>query len=486
MKRVLSLILALALTLGCTHFALADDVFELTFAYNVLSAGSLADLDQVVEKINEISVPEIGVKLKAVPIQVSAYDQQMTLMITSGEALDLVVGGFGSMLSNYVATEKILPLNKLLDEHGQGIKELLGDYLEATTFNGEVYAIPTIRDLCRGVGLNYDVALAEKYNIDMSQVKSLKDMEKVFEVIKAGEGENFPCLVISSSGKSFFTEYVLVDGLGDGNGVLTDFGLDDTNVTFWEATEEYKELMLMMEDWYKKGYIQQDVVTSQETKYTMLQQNLGFCYTTNCKPGITATATRSVGREIACIQFEDYFATTSQVANIDFAIPQSCANPEKTMDFLNLLYTDSRVATLLACGIEGKHYQVLDNGKITFPDGVDGKTSTYFPNVSWAVGNQFITPNWASDPDNLWDEQKAANDNAKKSLALGFTFDSSNVTAEITAISNVRNEYRTQIEWGACDVEEMLPKYIQALKDAGIETVIAEKQRQLDDWLASK
>ena len=60
------------------------------------------------------------------------------------------------------------------------------------------------------------------------------------------------------------------------------------------------------------------------------------------------------------------------------------------------------------------------------------------------------------------------------------------MTAEITAISNVRNEYRTQIEWGACDVEEMLPKYIQALKDAGIETVIAEKQRQLDDWLASK
>lgn len=50
MKRVLSLILALALTLGCTHFALADDVFELTFAYNVLSAGSLADLDQVVER----------------------------------------------------------------------------------------------------------------------------------------------------------------------------------------------------------------------------------------------------------------------------------------------------------------------------------------------------------------------------------------------------------------------------------------------------
>jgi len=34
------------------------------------------------------------------------------------------------------------------------------------------------------------------------------------------------------------------------------------------------------------------------------------------------------------------------------------------------------------------------------------------------------------------------------------------------------------------DVDSVLPEFRQALKDAGIDKVIAEKQRQLDEWLA--
>lgn len=486
MKKFLSLLLLSAMLLSIGGTALAADMPEVTFAYMILSSGNISAINDVAAEISKITEEKVGVKFNILPILNNTYAQQMTLMITSGEKLDLMMT-MAINLSDYVASEKILPLNDLLAKYGQGIVDAVGaEYLKATTFDGEVYAIPTIRDFCRGAGLNYDVELAKKYNIDMSKVTSLEDMEPIFEIIKAGEGEHFPCLVTSALNTTFLNNYILVDALGDGNGVLMNFGADNTDVVFYEETEEFKKLVTLFGDWYKKGYVQQDIVTSQEEKYSLMRNNLGFCYFTNCKPGITNTASRSVGRPIEVVQLEDYFATTAQVASFTYTIPQSCDDPEATMKVLNLLYTDPEVATLLGNGIEGVHYQVLENGQIDFPEGVNATTTTYFPNTTWAAGNQFITPPYANDPIDLWEQQAAANEGAIKSLALGFTFDSSNVAAEIAAITNVRNEYERTIENGAGDIADMLPKYIQALKDAGIEKVIAEKQAQLDAWLANK
>lgn len=76
--------------------------------------------------------------------------------------------------------------------------------------------------------------------------------------------------------------------------------------------------------------------------------------------------------------------------------------------------------------------------------------------------------------------------NAIQSQAIGFIFDSSSVKSEIAALDSVLAEYRLGLENGELDPEEYLPKFIQALREAGIEKVIAEKQRQLDSWVAEK
>ena len=60
------------------------------------------------------------------------------------------------------------------------------------------------------------------------------------------------------------------------------------------------------------------------------------------------------------------------------------------------------------------------------------------------------------------------------------------VKSEIAALDSVLAEYRLGLENGELDPEEYLPKFIQALREAGIEKVIAEKQRQLDSWVAEK
>lgn len=57
---------------------------------------------------------------------------------------------------------------------------------------------------------------------------------------------------------------------------------------------------------------------------------------------------------------------------------------------------------------------------------------------------------------------------------------------EITACQNVVTKYQTGLESGILDPDETLAQMNRELKDAGLDTIIAEKQKQLDTWLASQ
>ena len=45
------------------------------------------------------------------------------------------------------------------------------------------------------------------------------------------------------------------------------------------------------------------------------------------------------------------------------------------------------------------------------------------------------------------------------------------------------NKYHKALLCGALNPDETLPQFNQELKDAGIDAIIAEKQKQLDAWL---
>ena len=56
-----------------------------------------------------------------------------------------------------------------------------------------------------------------------------------------------------------------------------------------------------------------------------------------------------------------------------------------------------------------------------------------------------------------------------------------NVTNEVAALSAVVAQYVPTLESGSVDLETYYPQFIQALKTAGIDTVLAEKQAQFNE-----
>ena len=472
-------------TQEATQEVMDEKTVEILMALPIFGAPNTNSLPSVQDAINEVAVEKANVKVKIEPISFGSYAQQMILMLSGDETLDLMMLTKNE-LSTYANRSQIIGLNDLLDEYGKGIKEQLGDYINATSLSGEVYALATIRAFCRGGGFNVRDDLIEKYNIDTSAVNTLEDMTPIFATIKEGEGEGFWPLVVSTGGTSFLDTIILFDQMGDNNGVLIDRGVTNTEVVLGEATQQYKDAITLFHDWYEAGYIQSDIVTSQESYHTMIKSGMGFSYMTNSKPGIEETAKRNTGYEMTNIKVLDYSATTDDVISINWAIAQTSENPEASMKFLNLMWTDADVETILTWGVEGENYVINDEGFATYPEGVTADTNGWSLNASWLMGNQFLTPHWEGEQADLWDLQKAANDSATKSLALGFTFNNENVKTEAAAVDAVRSEYKMSVENGVGDPETMLPEYIQRLKDAGIEKIIAEKQAQLDAWLANR
>lgn len=67
---------------------------------------------------------------------------------------------------------------------------------------------------------------------------------------------------------------------------------------------------------------------------------------------------------------------------------------------------------------------------------------------------------------------------------LGYVFNPNTMKTEIAAINDVMNQYRPALETGSVDPDEVLPQFIRALKDAGIDDVIKENQTRLNEWIA--
>ena len=66
---------------------------------------------------------------------------------------------------------------------------------------------------------------------------------------------------------------------------------------------------------------------------------------------------------------------------------------------------------------------------------------------------------------------------------MGFTFDETPVKTAVTSVTNVKNQYMASLEDGLVDPDTVLPKFIAALKANGMDTIVKEKQSQLNKWL---
>ncbi|WP_433940461.1 ABC transporter substrate-binding protein [Paenibacillus lautus] len=442
------------------------------------------DLQLVQDELNKLTKSKMNATVTLMPISSSNWSQQMNLMLSSNEELDLTFSPGDYSLT--VGKGQLQDITELLDQYGSGIKEALGDdILNAMKINGKIYGVPTNRNMGSGYGFALRKDLLEKHQINVDHIKEFNDLEPVLKLIKDQEPGVTP-ITTQGAGGTFVDFLPLGDSLGDSFGILPNYDNDLKVVNQYEMPE-YAERLKTVYKWYQEGYILKDIATTQTMSYDLYKANALFATAVHLPPSFVESTLPllSGGGEYIKAELSPPVVTTNDVTMIMWGIPNSAKDADRSMQFLNLMYSDPEIVNMLNFGIEGKHYVKVEgtDNVIDFPEGLNASNNPYYWDLTWLFGNSFLSyVRNGEDPDK-WKQVEDFNQSTIKSKALGFAFDSTPVKAEITALTNVMNQYKKALETGILDPEKYLPEFNAKLKGAGIDRVIAEKQKQLDDWV---
>lgn len=436
------------------------------------------DGDMISKALDEYAAPLIHAHVRLEFIEQERSMQIINKYASYNKFPDAFLLWNGDFSQKLYQSGQLMPLNDFLEKDGTEIADAFEDkvLLHAHCYNGTIYAIPTLADRAHATCLEYRVEIAKKYGLDMSKVHSVSDLDGIFSQLIQAAPEILPISEVN---------YQTWDPLTDSLGVLPEYGQNTTVVNLYE-TKEYEELCHLIHEWNHKGYLRGDDSTMAVNAF--MRSPWIFSRIRRYSPNLPYMDSADAGEEMACIVFTDSFVYTDLTRYASWAVSSKTEYPKETLAFLKLMYTDSTVMNLLTYGIEGIHYQVLDekNGVISFPEGVDIFNSGYAQFRGYFYGNEFLSYIWEGYPLDLWEQIQNANLSSIHSKAYGFQYNPVSVSNQAAHCQYVVNKYHPLLAGGIGDTGLLLKEFRHELEIAGIKDVIQEKQKQLDDWIDSQ
>ena len=449
----------------------------------------LADVEAAVNKITK---EKLNVTVTLEPVNAFNLATETSLAVSSGEKLDLSLSLFTG-LGGVVNTGTVIEMDDLIDKYGSAIKETCGNQLAGGYYDNKLYGVPAAYIDANDVAFVANKEILDKYNItiDPNKVYTIEELEAIFATVKAGEGDKFYILGGGYTQDLPIGALYDFEFLGAGCGLLyqnNDFS--NTDIKNLYATDEFKTYAEKMYDWAQKGYFSPDAATTTETAASQMAS--GLCLGTFAlNSGLTAADYgQQSGKECVVITTNEAVRNTAGYTSVLWSIPTTSDDPERTMEFLNLLYEDPELDNLLQYGIEGVSYNVVESDEngtvIQIPEGQNAMTVPYWQQfgvygnrLSWNV----VAPNTTDTNNKL----REFSQNVKyTSPALGFVFNETAVQTEVSAVQAVISQYKAILNTGAIDPTKELPEFTKALESAGIDKVLTEMQSQFADWKAQQ
>lgn len=496
MKRIIAILTAalmsIVLLAGCggkngdAAFKLEDpdkcpeDSYEINW---YLMGDTQKDAANVEEKINDYLKDKINATVKLNFLASSQYSQKLTTMINANEYFDLCF--VARWMLDYVNNSRagaFVKLDDYLDKYMPGITEQYGkENLEFAKVDGGLYALPVYKEMEWQYGWIYRKDLAEKYNIDMSEIKSFKDLEPALKIIKENEKDiKYPLDWQNDTTPAALEKMTEIS-------IDTYIGRDNTKnagktYNFYNS-DEYKDACRLAYDYYNKGYIRPDILTSSSELLSRMKEGKTFVMLYQLKPGKADELFGSSAYEFEQVEITpptiDRLAGTGSMQ----AISSSSKNPVRVMRFLELLNTDPYLKNLVLFGIEGKHYEKTDDKTVKPIEG-----SGYdIHDRSWSVGNVFI-------------DYLTTDENPEKLTRLR-QFNESDQTSDLdkliyrflpkedaegdrikTEIGKVVTKYHDQCQMGAVDPDTLFDEFNEQLEAVGMNTILKMYQKEFDDF----
>ncbi len=443
------------------------------------------DHEMVMDKVKEYVKEKLNANLEIRSLGWGNYADKVTTAISANEKFDMLwiaswMVGYADMANKGA----LMPLDDLLNEYAPGTKSLLSDEKwELANVKGQIYGIPCYQIMASQGGIWFKKELAEKHGFDTSNVKTYSDLEAFMKTIKDNEPDITPLALKGNYFHYMDNTFPLwskeVRYVGPQCQVYAE---DPTKVLSDKLDPEPVDLLLKSYDiaraWYNKGYVRQDMLTIEDLNPEIKAGNYacGFC---TYKPGIVGELNELYGFDVEVVPLGK--PKIQSVTSTMLSISATSQNPERAMMLIELLNTDKYFYNLLANGIEGKHYVKTGDNRISRVE-----DNGYQPGLDWALGNTtlgYITP---GKPDNVHEMTREINDNAEVEIMADFVFDPEKVKNQKAVIDSLTTEYANPLSVGVLDPDEYFPILVEKMKNAGLEELKAEVQRQVDAYWEKK
>lgn len=448
----------------------------------------LADDDQVFEEVNNYLADKIGVKLDVIKVGWGDYNQKMQVVINTGDKWDLCFTC--SWANDYLQNAQkgaFLELDDLLQKEGKEMYDKIDPrFWEAAKVGGVTYGVPSEKEIGSCPMWVFTKEYVDKYNIPYQDIHTLEDLEPYLKLIKENEPDVVPMYLTKD-----YTAPTYMDKIQDPVGI--EYGDDTLTVKNVFETERMKSTLDTMRKYYLAGYINKDAATASDDKSIKRFVTKG-----DGQPYAELTWGKDLGYEVVATQIMDTQITNASARGALTAINKNSEHPEKAMELLNLINTDQELRNMLNYGIEGVHWEKVEPTQEE-KDAAAGKDYIYdykaklnpekqkdYSAPYWVQGGLFNTYVMDNEPLDKWATFKEFNDASQEAPSFGFDFDLEPVSTQVAGFRNVLDEFGKSLYTGSVDPEEYLPQLQKKLEATGIQDVIDEMQRQIDEWKATK
>jgi len=460
---------------------------EVIFWISDVYAHGADHLDRLTAAINAITEPN-GVTVKPNFMNIGEWISKVQTSLISGEQVDLMCYSAGSGITSMVMRNMAMDITDELNEYAPETLDLMANYMGATTYNGRIYGVPTLRSYVTNGYFSFNQEMLDEAGL--TELAKTMTTWSEFEQILQGLYDNFSaqgCYPIAASlgamlaGTGYyihgdkFADIENVDTLGAGAGVVyTD---TEGNVSLAQAKEEYKQACITAKEWLDKGWLHPDgVYDNQFRADDAIASRVAACEICPSELGVEATKTMRYGAQALCVKERPGMIMTSTLTAWGIGVPITSEEPEAACKLINMLYTNEDLMRIFVNGIEGEDYEIVDN--------VAQQKEGMYSNGNFILGNNLLAiPLVGNDPD-MYEQIKAENDAAQLSPYLGFTLDNSELELLTSQLTAVTDQYSCYMSCGAYSDADYA-EYLDKLNAAGVQEYLDAVQAQLTAWLAN-
>lgn len=527
MKRIVPFILAVAMM--TTLLSSCGDAKDTgggkqTTLKMMLPGSEPNKMSEVLDEFYRRTADTLNVKLDIEWSSLTDHKEKLKLKMAAGEECDLVFDAPWQTLRQFINDGAYQPLEEYFNNPKYpGLqKSFAPDIIEAhiNPKHGHLYVVPVMRAL--GAGLDcvvYRQDLADKYGI--GEIDSYDKLQQFLEAIRTNEPSMVPIgltahrgffhmfeedavaafdqnvLLRVNPGNNLFLNILLAD---DQKSVKAVAAFGDPDSAYAEFPEPYNTDPLM-EEFVKKHewnrYTEMDSINQKDSQAIFLAGKAAAyidvldAYETIAPKLSAAIPEARMGTFIYVdrVRNKEKGAVLSGfTANNSVAIPITSKKADKTMEFLDWLFTNEENHDLFELGVEGVHWKKEGEDRYSIPEGVDPVLNYNFPGwpLTW-------NPNYVRFSE-IWPEKELEykkyefqSDTYRKNITIGFTFDPEPVKVELARLKPIIDEVLVPLHHGILENPvEVKRENTKKLRENGLNEVEAEYVKQLNEFLQSR